>query len=92
MTPAQILSRAADILEARGWLGTDADLFIAINDAAGLAAEQHENWAAAVELARRRAVDPDRMALDLLGGWASRPGRTQAQVVEMLRGRDWRQA
>ncbi len=85
MTPAGVLRRAAEILEAQEWHGSSAALFAAIDQAVGREPEQHELWAAAIELARTRAVAPERLALDLLGNWAGDPKRTLAEVLEMLR-------
>ncbi len=84
MTPSEILSRAADLLEARGECSSVA-LFSAIDQAVGREPEQHALWAAAIELARVRAIPPERRSIDLLGNWAGEKGRTLEQVLEMLR-------
>lgn len=88
MTPAGVLRRAAEILEAQEWHGSSAALFAAIDAAVGREPEQHELWAAAIELARVRAIPPERRSIDLLGNWAAEKGRTLEHVLEMLRRSD----
>ncbi len=82
MTPPEILSRAADLLEARGWGCTVLHETI-VHAAGGTSfAAMHD----ALELARERAGER------CLIRWGERFERTLPQVLAMLRGNDWRNA
>lgn len=83
MTPAQILSRAADILEARGWKSCTL-AYEAIAQAAG--PKQSVEHRAALALAHERIGSGDVIA------WSGHFDRTLPQVLAMLRGQDWRSA
>jgi hypothetical protein len=90
MTVSDILNRAADLLEARGWDRTSRQVFALVGEVVGGELEDHEAWAAAIELARCRAIPPEQFSWNLLGNWLMAPERTQAQVLAVLRGEDWR--
>ncbi len=79
MTAAEILSRAADLLEARGWEGV-FEFWVALGDAA----EGTDGYWPAVDLACERT------GTGCIGTWAHE--RTLPQVLAMLRGNDWRNA
>lgn len=88
MTPAEILTRAAEILEARG---PDAELMrptlCAMESACGGTLSSTLLFERACDLATRRAGDSPAL---VLVAWLEHPSRTLPQVLATLRGEDWR--
>lgn len=94
MTPAQILSRAADILEARGWcqgrMRASYTGACCTYGAILLVTERDPDM-----MRRFRAVKLAEEYLEEEYGitrWNDDPSRTLPQVLAMLRGQDWRNA
>ncbi len=79
MTPTEILSRAADLLEARKY--PKGEILQALEDVC-----PRDQWESMLAAAYER--------IDAAGlhRWARHPERTLPQVLAMLRGQDWRSA
>jgi hypothetical protein len=92
MTPAEILSRAADLLEARQ--GLAAQVFAAIDSAVAESKRGADTASTGISASVIREVWPriGGPSLGSLGTWLRDPDRTLPQVLAMLRGQDWRSA
>lgn len=84
MTPAEILARAADILEARGE-AFSARPYSTLARAFDEAAVNTGLYFSAAALIADRVDEHAKV-------WITMPGRTLPQVLAMLRGEDWRKA
>lgn len=84
MTASEILSRAADLLEARPTTPTRREFWTALVDASDAEGAADENYQSAV------ALCIERTGTKLIGLWAR--AHTLPQVLAMLRGNDWRNA
>lgn len=97
-TPQDVMNRAADMIEERGWwngagnIPVDGPLCLMMG--VGLALVEYGSVPAVVERMRERVNQALRIRIDDLGyggiggmGWNDAPGRTQAEVTDLLRGK-----